>query len=104
MTDESTAESPQDGAVVGTGPDDAPPTERRLVTRRRRVRRPLGGAFWLTALLVAAALAAWCDVHAARGSGDRARRRRRQAPRGQGLRQVGGDPRGTHRHGGGPGR
>lgn len=61
MKDESTAESPQDGPVhdgTGTAPDDAPLTERRLVTRRRRVRRPLGGAFWLTALLLAAALAA----------------------------------------------
>lgn len=33
-------------------------TERRLVTRRRRVRRPLGAGFWLTALVLAAALVA----------------------------------------------
>lgn len=61
MKDGSTAESPQDGAGhdgAGTAPGTTPPTERRLVTRRRPVRRPLGGAFWLTALLLAAAVAA----------------------------------------------
>lgn len=33
-----------------TGPE----TEKRLVTRRRRVRRPLGGAFWITSLVLVA--------------------------------------------------
>jgi outer membrane protein OmpA-like peptidoglycan-associated protein len=40
------------------GTTTAPATEKRLVTRRRRVRRPLGGAFWATSLVLVAALAA----------------------------------------------
>jgi outer membrane protein OmpA-like peptidoglycan-associated protein len=35
-----------------------PATEKRLVTRRHRVRRPLGGGFWLTSLVLVGALAA----------------------------------------------
>ena len=58
MKDESAADPPLD---QGSGPAQQPGetlTERRLVTRHRRVRRPLGAGYWLTALAVAAALVA----------------------------------------------
>lgn len=58
MKDESAADPAQD---PGSGPAQQPGemlTERRLVTRHRRVRRPLGAGYWLTALVVAAALVA----------------------------------------------
>jgi outer membrane protein OmpA-like peptidoglycan-associated protein len=35
-----------------------PATEQRLVTRRRRVRRPLGGGFWVTSLVLLVAVSA----------------------------------------------
>ena len=40
------------------GTPTGPATEKRLVTRHRRVRRPLGGAFWLTSLVAVGVLVA----------------------------------------------